>query len=422
MENIEKNQAINILVPKLIKKTQHLQKEIRTRLLLNKIFSEFENKASHKLNYFVTNSFKRYNCTKLGNNIDNFLSETERENTKELNEILNNDFYKDEDLKLEKKKMQYKSTNKLLKDINEIFDKIKYPLETRFSRNSKKKIKQIINENDLIKKKLENKTRKVEIKKIIPVNRNIVRFYKKQSLTNDKKIIYSELQNDQKSIQNSIDDYLSKVNNKIIKSELSKLSPVEILNSETFSSKPKINFPKIKFLNYNKIKGPIEPKTIQKKILKSPDIQKVLPYYKLFKKKEIQKKINKEEKKIPFITEVGIKVNKTNKEYDYNDTQNIVYNSANKELNIHKNMDDKRKKFEDLFGLNKVPKVQIYNDIIKQKIENSKMEKFKKMKNTKSVVINVREKFNDIINNEIKKLDKLEERLLSKSLKGKKKY
>ena len=153
MENIEKNQAINILVPKLIKKTQHLQKEIRTRLLLNKIFSEFENKASHKLNYFVTNSFKRYNCTKLGNNIDNFLSETERENTKELNEILNNDFYKDEDLKLEKKKMQYKSTNKLLKDINEIFDKIKYPLETRFSRNSKKKIKQIINENDLIKKK-----------------------------------------------------------------------------------------------------------------------------------------------------------------------------------------------------------------------------------------------------------------------------
>ena len=78
MENIEKNKAINILVPKLIDKTEHLQKEIKTRLLLNKIFSEFENKASSKLNYFITNSYKRYNCTKLGNNINTFLSEGKR--------------------------------------------------------------------------------------------------------------------------------------------------------------------------------------------------------------------------------------------------------------------------------------------------------------------------------------------------------
>ena len=60
MENIEKNQAINILVPRLIDKTEHLQNEIKTRILLNKIFSEFENKASNKLNYFINNSFKRY--------------------------------------------------------------------------------------------------------------------------------------------------------------------------------------------------------------------------------------------------------------------------------------------------------------------------------------------------------------------------
>ena len=63
MENIEKNQAINILVPKLIDRTEHLQKEIKSRLLLNKIFSEFENKASNKLNYFIANSYKRYNCS-----------------------------------------------------------------------------------------------------------------------------------------------------------------------------------------------------------------------------------------------------------------------------------------------------------------------------------------------------------------------
>ena len=141
MENIEKTQAINILVPELISKTERLQKEKKTRILLNKIFSEFENKASNRFNYFITNSFKRYNCTKLGNNIDNFLSETQKENNNEINKIINSEFYKESDLKLEKNKIKYRSTTKLLKDINDIFSKIKYPLETKFTRNSKKKIK-----------------------------------------------------------------------------------------------------------------------------------------------------------------------------------------------------------------------------------------------------------------------------------------
>ena len=165
MENIEKNKAINILVPKLINKTEKLQKEIKRRILLNKIFSEFENKASHKFNRFITNSFKRYNCTKLGNNINNYLSETQREKNYEINKILNSDFYKDNEIKLEKNKMKYKSTTKLIKDINEIFDKIKYPLDTKFSRNSKMKIKEIINEQEIKIKKNENITKKSNLNK-----------------------------------------------------------------------------------------------------------------------------------------------------------------------------------------------------------------------------------------------------------------
>ena len=56
--------------------------------------------------------------------------------------------------------MKYKSTTKLLKGINEIFDKIKYPLETRFSRNSKIKIREIINGKDELKSKKENKAKR----------------------------------------------------------------------------------------------------------------------------------------------------------------------------------------------------------------------------------------------------------------------
>ena len=375
MENIEKNQAINILVPRLIDKTEHLQNEIKTRILLNKIFSEFENKASNKLNYFITNSFKRYNCTKLGNNINTFLTEREKENKNEINKILNSNFYNDTDLKLEKKKMKYKSTTKLLKGINEIFDKIKYPLETRFSRNSKIKIREIINGKDELKSKKENKAKKVEIKKLTPAKRNIIKFYNKQSLTNDKKIINSELYKEQKSIQDSINDYLNKINNKILKADVnSGISPFSILNSETYRTKPKINFPKINFLEYRNIKRPKETKLNKNTFQKSPDINKIMPYYKSFKKRE-DEKINNEDKKIPFITEVGIKVQNNNKdrEYDFDDTQDVVYTSANNELNIHQSLDFKRKKLDEMFGLNNVPNITTYNKIISRKIENSRM-------------------------------------------------
>ena len=424
MENIETNQAINILVPRLIDKTEHLQNEIKTRILLNKIFSEFENKASNKLNYFITNSFKRYNCTKLGNNINTFLTEREKENKNEINKILNSNFYNDTDLKLEKKKMKYKSTTKLLKGINEIFDKIKYPLETRFSRNSKIKIREIINGKDELKSKKENKAKKVEIKKLTPAKRNIIKFYNKQSLTTDKKIINSELYKEQKSIQDSINDYLNKINNKILKADVnSGISPFSILNSETYRTKPKINFPKINFLEYRNIKRPKETKLTKNTFQKSPDINKIMPYYKSFKKRE-DEKINNEDKKIPFITEVGIKVQNNNKdrEYDFDDTQDVVYTSANNELNIHQSLDFKRKKLDEMFGLNNVPNITTYNNIISQKIENSRMEKFKKIKSTNNIMISTKQKFNDIINNEMKKLDILEVQLLSKSRKNYKKY
>ena len=421
MEEIKKSKAINILVPKLIDKTENLKKEIKSRILMNKIFSEFENKASDKLNYFITNSFKRCNCAKYGNNLDTFLSETQRENKNEINKILNNDFYKDEEYTIEKKKMKYRSTNKLLKDINRIFDNLKYPLETRFGENSKIKIQEIVDGIDESKPKIKNKIKKIEYKKIIPTKRNFVRFYSKESLTNDKKIIISEIDKEQKSIKDSIDDYLNKINSKIIKGDIKNgISPTVLLNSESYNKRPKINFPRIKFLNYSKIKAPKEPKIIKRDIQKSPDVKKVLSLYKIFKKREKNERNNSEYKKIPFITEIGIKVNK-DKEYEYDNTQDIVYTTANNELKLQKKFENKRKRFEDLFGLNNIPNITTYNNIIDEKIGNFKNRRIKKIKITKNIknLFSVKDKYDEIIDEEMKKLDAFEERLLSKSKKYK---
>ena len=414
MKDIEKNRAINILVPRLIDKTKNLQKEIKSRILLNKIFSEFENKASNKLNYFIKNSRKRYNCGKFGNNIDSFLSETERDNIKEANKIINNDFYKDSEMKLEKKKMKYKSTTKLFSDINDIFEKIKYPLDEKFNRNSRKQIQLILNNKDIEKPKSE--IQKVIINKISPKQRNIIRFYNQKARTTDKQVINSQLEKDQKSIQNSIDEYLNKINSQFLTGRINNQSHQKIqYNLESYNNRPKIKFPKINLLNYyNQLNRPIQPKIIKRKIfLKSPDISKVLPYYKSFKKKEKKEKKIKENDKIPFITEVDIKVNK--KDYDYDNTQDIVYSSANNELNIKQKIENKRKLLDDLLGFDNIPRISVYNKIIKQKKEKMKLEKLNKIKSTDNFNISIKEKMNNIINNEMKKLEDLETKLLSKS-------
>ena len=414
MKDIEKNRAINILVPRLIDKTKNLQKEIKSRILLNKIFSDFENKASNKLNYFIKNSRKRYNCGKFGNNIDSFLSETERDNIKEANKIINNDFYKDSEMKLEKKKMKYKSTTKLFSDINDIFEKIKYPLDEKFNRNSRKQIQLILNNKDIEKPKSE--IQKVIINKISPKQRNIIRFYNQKARTTDKQVINSQLEKDQKSIQNSIDEYLNKINSQFLTGRINNQSHQKIqYNLESYNNRPKIKFPKINLLNYyNQLNRPIQPKIIKRKIfLKSPDISKVLPYYKSFKKKEKKEKISKENNKIPFITEVDIKVNK--KDYDYDNTQDIVYSSANNELNIKQKIENKRKLLDDLLGFDNIPRITVYNKIIKQKKEKMKLEKLNKIKSTDNFNISIKEKMNNIINNEMKKLEDLETKLLSKS-------
>ena len=76
MDIVNKSKALNILIPRLIDKSNSLTNEIKSRIKLNKIFSEFENKASNNLNYFITASNQRYTNSKLGNDLDSLIYNT----------------------------------------------------------------------------------------------------------------------------------------------------------------------------------------------------------------------------------------------------------------------------------------------------------------------------------------------------------
>ena len=130
MDIVNKSKALNILIPRLIDRSNSLTREIKSRMKLNKIFSEFENKASNNLNYFITASNQRYTSSKLGNDLDSIISSTRSKNINEATKIINDNFYKDSNLEIERQKMKYKSTNKINKDIKDIFNKMKLPLET----------------------------------------------------------------------------------------------------------------------------------------------------------------------------------------------------------------------------------------------------------------------------------------------------
>ena len=73
INDIKENKIINLLIPEAINQNNQLRKEIRQRIRLNKIFNEFENKASNEFNYFINESNQRYNNLKNGHKLKNSL-------------------------------------------------------------------------------------------------------------------------------------------------------------------------------------------------------------------------------------------------------------------------------------------------------------------------------------------------------------
>jgi len=423
MEIIDKSKALNILVPKLIEKNEALTKEMKSRIKLNKIFSEFENKASTQLNFFITNSYKRYNYTKLGYNLNLFLSNNRPKNLDRAKKILKDKFYSDKNLEKEKQKMKYKSTSKLNKDIKDTFKKIKIPLDSKYGRESKKKIKLIINK---IKNNLKDKdTLNPHINQLSSKKLNIINNTdnNKENKKNDNIILNSELKKDYISIKKSINLYLNNIKKNF--PEFNKSSPIKILHSTPSKEKPNIELPNLnlKIINYSNYK-PIKKIIIKDENNKKPDIKKLLPYSKMGRYMKSSLRINKnknlslndiENNKFPFLTETDITSNKIN---EFRNTVNIVYNSANKELELQKNFDRKRRKIDDIFGINNIPTLNTYDDIIFRKSENLRNERQKrteKLNNSqKYEALTERQKAMCLIDNEIKRLNTIEKNIYKK--------
>ena len=106
-------------------------------------------------------------------------------------------------------------------------------------------------------------------------------------------------------------------------------------------------------------------------------------------------------------------------EENYQNTLNVVYNSANKEFVLRNNFEKKRKKLELMLGLNEIPQLNTYDDILFKKFEtikNKRRAKARKINESQRLaILSRKEKVNMIIDNDMELLDKFENKLYSKT-------
>ena len=334
---LEKDYNINELIPKLIQKSKSLSKEMKNRIKLNHIFSEFEAKASNQFNFFIKESEKRYLCSKYGSKMEYLLKSSEKRGKKEANKILSDNFYINSDIFRERKKMLKRSTNEIYQSTNEIIKKIK-GIKTEGTNKNKLNLINIHLNQD--KEKMERN--KLEIKSLLTKEENSI----SKSFHNYKNIL-SQIKPFQKKI--NINEESEEENENI-----------KIKRNMDF------NIPRMNLLYYTK--PYIHVKTNKEEDEENRiNIKKLLPYT-LSGKNLLSK-----EKKVCAMNPLLIKKNKD--PFYMNSTNTIVLKKALNEFNTLKRYKNKKNEIYKRLEGEKIPSLKIYENMIKKGFNKTKLER-----------------------------------------------
>ena len=427
-----KSKIINESIPQAITDSNLYRKEIKKRMKLNSIFSEFDNKAYHDLNFFIDESNWRYSKSKGGLNLNSLISATRKKCLDESMKVLSDKFYTNKIIEEERNKMFYKNSDKLYKQVKNTIKLIKSPELKR------KKFKiAALSEEDL--NKLDNyDINEKKINEYLSKNNNMNRPYntleKKNSYVNFslKKNLHKDIlkmneviNNENSSIHKSLDNYkitLNKLKNKYDEAKKLKQGKEPKLN---IHKRINIDFPKIKLLNY--IHYDLCPKSDNEdEELKKINIRKLLPftkygkYYKSLNENISVNEPNNEEKKdkiLPYITEPMIP---DNRHYykNYQNTICVVHDSANKELFVDKNYEKKRDDAENALCIDDIPPLKMYEYIVHK--ESEKIKEKRRKKNDKIsrqqnyLKLTAMQKRNMAIDNNLQLIKDIEENLFGK--------
>ena len=115
-----KEPTTNILVPRLLDKTNIYANNLKNRIKIDGIFSEFDDNANVNFKKFIKLSEKRYKSVKSGTHLNNIIENQEQEIKELSNNILANKFYNNNEIEKESKKLLRKMGKKENQDLFEI--------------------------------------------------------------------------------------------------------------------------------------------------------------------------------------------------------------------------------------------------------------------------------------------------------------
>ena len=424
-----KEPTTNILVPKLLDKTNIYTNNIKNRVKIDGIFNEFDNNANLNFKKFIKLSDQRYKSVKSGTSLNNILENQKPEYNELSNKILENKFYNNDEIEIESKKLLKKMGIKenqdlilLRKDIiskTKDFTKSEIKNREKLIHNALKKRKnkeKMYTKKDLSylpKYKSYNKYKQNNIQKEesipkIKLKKN-EKLINKDELLEKKKYFDDLMSNDCKRINENLLDY--KLYLKDVESSHKDGDPLKLNNNkDNFGHTYNFSPDHIKLLTYkeeeitdNKPKKKEEPKV---------DIIKLMRYTKRGNKKWFKQELkNKSNKKfIPFKSQLAktkpifnsgtqnnffknvlnddisnnmasntqtnmntytddFNFNKTTSTAfsNYKNTIKTVRNEASKIKYMNENFDKKLHTMEGFFKINSLPKIEDYENILKNR-------------------------------------------------------
>ena len=281
------------LVPVLINKVNKYSDKLKDRVKIDNIFNEIDLYASDGFKQFIRMSDNRYKCIKSGISLNDFLERQKKEYKELSDNILENNFYKNNEIEKESKKLYkkvgIKESRELCKIRKDIINKNK-----NLSPSEILKRKELESKSKSLKTKRnageEDSSNREKLKQdFLLMN---IKEEKDENINKDKKKYLSEIvEMDKKFLNNNIESYKNFLKDIERTKDNSKILKIMSRN-DNLGHKYSFKINNIKLLSFKEEK---KVDVIQKKIQEEEDskidIKKLMKYTKRGNKKWFQEQL-----------------------------------------------------------------------------------------------------------------------------------
>ena len=352
----------NKLLPTIIDKNKHFQKQIKNKMRVANIFQELDHKASKELMNLIQLSEKRNRNIKTGSLLQTVLQKNSEKSIQLSSKIMNDpvfgnvQFLKDERKKLKKvvAKQYEEEFSNLIKQM-ESTGKVEYSVQSKINEKQSK-------QNQLS---------------------TFQRLSQEEKIKRNNEIINEKFLHEQQELNNNIEEYLKNMNNlyrnySSEKDNLDNKANQEEIKQKFIHDKKKlpglIAHHKSDLLHYRKYVPPdlnINKSNSQKELF---NIKKLLPYTRTGKsimKTKSQMAISRNNDNTEINLDSLIQAKQSN---DFTNTANLVLIQALKNYSLDEEFLSKAHLFNELIEYN-LPSLEEYKKIVKNKLTAMKLNK-----------------------------------------------